>query len=424
VDARLLAGILVANGVLLAFRCFAVVDAWRTGGGALSAAALAGLAALVAVAAVPHVAAGYVTVRGYTVLDSVFADDEPTDVLPAHGLFLRTAAPLPPPAPAPLPPIGRRVGGPQPAPDSPLPKPVRVKPAGRLDSSVQVLARSGGTARPWVTLLLLGSDGGPGIWGERTDTMIVVALQRGTGRAAAFGVPRNLVEVPLAGVDGPPRQRFRQPLNALYAVAGASPLKQTVSRLLGIRVDYYALVDLKGFSDMVDALGGVDIHVKERLVDSVTRPAWGEPKPTIDVVPGRTYHFFGPTALAYVRSRKASSDYTRMARQRCFLSALAQQLDVVSVLRHFPSLAGIVEESVRTDIPLSRVPDLVRLTGRIDRERTLTETFGLRYFAGRRASDRYPIPNVPRIRATVRDMILRPDVSRDRRAVRSAAQAC
>ena len=57
----------------------------------------------------------------------------------------------------------------------------------------------------------------------------------------------------------------------------------------------------------MDALGGVDIHVKERLVDEVTRPAWGEPKPKIDVLPGRTYHFFGREALAYVRSRKAST---------------------------------------------------------------------------------------------------------------------
>ena len=61
-------------------------------------------------------------------------------------------------------------------------------------------------------------------------------------------------------------------------------------------------------------------------------------------MPGRTYHFYGREALAYVRSRKASSDYTRMARQRCFLSALADQLDPVQVLRNFGSLAKTVED--------------------------------------------------------------------------------
>ena len=120
---------------------------------------------------------------------------------------------------------------------------------------------------------------------------------------------------------------------------GASALKLAVSQLLGVRVDYYALANLRGFADLVDALGGVTIDVKERLHDSVTRAAWGEPKPRIDVYPGRTYHFDGHQALAYVRSRKDSDDYTRMARQRCFLSALADQLDPFSVLTNFESLA-------------------------------------------------------------------------------------
>ena len=91
-----------------------------------------------------------------------------------------------------------------------------------------------------------------------------------------------------------------------------------------------------------------------------------------------------------------SNDYRRMGRQRCFLSALADQLDVASVLRHFGSLADAVESSVRTDIPLNRAPDLARLTAGVDRKQTLTETFGPPYFAGRRW-DRFPYPNVGKI---------------------------
>ena len=97
------------------------------------------------------------------------------------------------------------------------------------------------------------------------------------------------------------------------------------------------MVNLDGFSDVIDALGGVTITPRERLNDELTRPAWGETKPKINVYPGRTYHFNGRTALAYVRSRKDSDDYTRMHRQRCFLTAFAEQLDVVSVLRNFGS---------------------------------------------------------------------------------------
>jgi hypothetical protein len=148
--------------------------------------------------------------------------------------------------------------------------------------------------------------------------------------------------------------------------------------------------------------------VKERLHDSVTRAAWGEPKPRIDVYPGRTYHFDGHEALAYVRSRKDSDDYTRMARQRCFLSALASQVNPLDVLRNFESLAHTVEQNVRTDIPLNRFPRLVRLATAVDRRSTLTVTFGREYIASRRKRDNFPRPNVPRIRATVRDALLHP----------------
>jgi polyisoprenyl-teichoic acid--peptidoglycan teichoic acid transferase len=425
----LLAAVLFANVMLLAFRLFAIVDAWRWGGGAASSVAVAALVVVAAIAVVPHVAAGYVAVRGYDVLDSVFADEEPRDVLPARGVFLTPQQPRANEVrsvlrarmrPA------RRVRPPR--------RPVAIVP---LPGSRDVLV--GGEesfARPWITMLLLGSDAGPGQWGERTDTMIVVALQRGTRRAVAFGIPRNLVGVSLAGEAGGPGRRFGQPLNALYAFGktrpelfpggrdpGATALKQTISRLLGIRVDYFALVDLAGFADLVDALGGVEITVKERLVDEVTRPRWGETKPKIDVYPGRTYRFYGRGALAYVRSRKNSNDYTRMERQRCFLSAMAQQLDVVRVLRHFGSLADTVEESIHTDVPLSRVPDLVRLAAAVDPRRTVTETFGPAYIARRRASDRYPIANVRKIRATVREAILRPRAGAGR-GLRSAHDVC
>ena len=63
--------------------------------------------------------------------------------------------------------------------------------------------RSPATTKPWTTILLLGTDEGPGNWGARTDTIILVAVQHGTGRAAAFGVPRNLAQVPLGAKAKP-----------------------------------------------------------------------------------------------------------------------------------------------------------------------------------------------------------------------------
>jgi polyisoprenyl-teichoic acid--peptidoglycan teichoic acid transferase len=407
VDRRLAAGVLAANAALLALRLFAVLDVWR--GGAI------GVAALAALTAAPHLAAGWVTVRSYGVLEEVFAGSEPADVLRSNGVFLAGEA-------VPLPhwvakdawqtALVERLGPGETAP---------------LDAGPRVLAGSeqAGDTRPWTTILLLGTDEGPGNWGARTDTIILAAIQHGTGRTVAFGIPRNLAQVPLGARSKP----LEEPINALYGMRGggqpgASAVKQAVSRLLGVRVDYYALVNLLGFADLVDALGGVEIRVKERLHDEVTRPAWGEPKPTIDVVPGRTYRFYGREALAYVRSRKDSSDYTRMARQRCFLSALADQVDPVRVLRNFGSLAKTVETNVRTDIPLNRLPSLVRLAGGIEPRDTITITFGPDYFFGRQKRGNYPVPNLRRIRTTARRAIAEPALLQRTGPVATAQATC
>ena len=186
VDRRVIGGLLVVNAALLAFRLFAVWDAWR--GPSASGLALAGLVAVAVVTALPHVAAGYVAVRGYDVLDTVFADEEPRDVV-AAGLFLDDSPPRPLPVPRQLWPHGID-------PEQDQPAPLRLDPnrAAPLAASPTVLTATGQPAGPaWTTMLLLGSDEGPGQPGDRTDTMIVVALQRGTHRAAAFGIPRNLV---------------------------------------------------------------------------------------------------------------------------------------------------------------------------------------------------------------------------------------
>ena len=434
-DRRLVAFLLALNLALLAFRLFAVVDAIlgaRSGSAERIPTALRplkgrpaseksrggwaiGLAALVALTTAPHVAAGYLTVRGYEVLEDVFADEEPCGTACGRGniLLAHVVVPLP-----------RWVA--KDAWELALVERLGPGEVAPLERSPEVLADAEpARTKPWTTILLLGTDEGPGNWGARTDTIILTAIQHNTGRAAAFGIPRNLAQVPL----GAGRKPFTEPLNALYSLSGggkqgATALKQAVSRLLGVRVDYYALVNLLGFADLVDALGGVEIEVKERLVDEVTRPAWGEPKPRIDVVPGRTYRFHGREALAYVRSRKGSSDYTRMARQRCFLSALAEQLDPVSVLRNFASLAKTFETNVHTDIPLNRLPTLVRLVSGVERRQTLTVTFGSDYFFDRRKRDNHPVPHAGKMRATVRSAILHPERLRTTGRVTTAKTSC
>ena len=147
--------------------------------------------------------------------------------------------------------------------------------------------------------------------------------------------------------------------------------------------------------------------MKERLVDEVTRPAWGEPKPRSTCDPGYTYHLDGPQALAYVRSRKDSDDYTRMARQRCFLSAMADQLHPFRVLRNFGALARTVESNVRTDVPLDRLPALIRLVAGLDPARDADRNVRPSTTSPGEGEARQPAgPELGLMRAKVREAIL------------------
>ena len=92
IDRRLVAGVLAVDLALLGLRLFAVLDAGRE---SRAPAARVALAVMLVATALPHVAFAYVTVRSYAVLETVFADEEPQDVLPARGLFLAAEPALP-----------------------------------------------------------------------------------------------------------------------------------------------------------------------------------------------------------------------------------------------------------------------------------------------------------------------------------------
>ena len=140
-------------------------------------------------------------------LDSVFADEEPCGTACDRGsvLLANVVRPLPDwvPKDAWEWALVERLG---PGESAPL-EARRTRARGRE-------ARP--AAKPWTTILLLGTDEGPGNFGARTDTIILAAVQHGTGRAAAFGIPRNLAQVPL-GKKGRPS---KEPLNHIYGLDG------------------------------------------------------------------------------------------------------------------------------------------------------------------------------------------------------------
>jgi LCP family protein required for cell wall assembly len=233
--------------------------------------------------------------------------------------------------------------------------------------------------RERVTILLLASDAGPDRTGVRTDSIVAASIDTDTGDVVLLSLPRNLQQVPMP--PGPLREQwpggFPDLLNSVYELVterpgllagardrGAEAVKRVVSYILGIPVDYYAMVDLAGFGKFVDALGGVTVTVTERLPIGGLTANGTRVRPEGYIEPG-TQKLKGEKALWYARSRRDSTDYDRMLRQRCLIGAMVRQAEPLTVLRHFQELASATKKLAATDIPRSVLPDLITLGDRM-----------------------------------------------------------
>ena len=235
-------------------------------------------------------------------------------------------------------------------------------------SSDPLAGTSGTDDDPFTTVLLLGGDEGPGRWAMRTDSMILVIIHRASGRIAMVSVPRNLNRVqfpPGSAMANEFPKGFDGLANAIYpyvythedvaasylrgelqpeAVALASGLSYSFN----IAIDDYVLVNMQGFLELVDVLGGVTLTLDEKIPMPGNVPGAKHDYPPY-IGPGEV-EMDGTIALGFARSRSGDSDYGRMGRQRQLLSALAAQASGVDVLRKFPDLAEVMRWTVRTSL--------------------------------------------------------------------------
>lgn len=247
------------------------------------------------------------------------------------------------------------------------------------DNAQRVNADNPWAGKPRINILLLGGDAAGNRVGVRTDSMTLASVDTRTGDTVLLSLPRNLEHFPMPA--GPPRERFpngftgegpQNPglLNEVYEYAEYHPelepgvakkqrgpklIVDTVSGILGQPIDYYILVDMFGFADIIDAMGGVKIKIDQPIPygqrGDVLRPGY------------RTLH--GKEALWYGRSRNDSDDYTRMGRQKCLLRAIAQQANPQLVLTRFEKLASATKRTISTDIPQDLLPALIHLSGKV-----------------------------------------------------------
>ena len=128
-----------------------------------------------------------------------------------------------------------------------------------------------------------------------------------------------------------------------------------VEGITGLKINYWAMVNLRGFRELVDAVGGVTLNVRQPIPvgdSATTSPATSQPG---------TRKLTGFEALWYARAREGSDDYSRMARQKCVMNAMLDQISPQTMLRNFSKIAEASSEMVSTNLPASEVDSFIDL---------------------------------------------------------------
>lgn len=224
-------------------------------------------------------------------------------------------------------------------------------------------------------VLLLGGDSGADRWGLRPDSITVASIDANSGKTILFGLPRNMLNFPFAP-GSIMAQQFPDgyncgttcELNSLatwsldhkalfrgYKNPGVEATAEAVEGITGLKIHYYAMVNLKGFQKMVDAVGGVTLKVRDRI------PIGGVGGPVTGYIEPGTRKLDGFDTLWFARSRESADDYSRMARQKCVMNAMLHQLSPATVVRKFGAIAKASTQLITTNIPRSEITTFTSL---------------------------------------------------------------
>ena len=236
-------------------------------------------------------------------------------------------------------------------------------------------------------IMLLGGDAGPDRAGLRPDSMSIVSIDATTGKAVTIGLPRDLDPVPFPA-SSPLHAQYPDgygyddrcdvdvcQLNSIYTEVelykpelypdaksrqsepGIEAMRDALEGATGLSIQYYVLIDMEGFADLIDALGGVDITVSERV------PIGGDENlnGVVEWIEPGKQHMDGYHAQWYARARHGTSDYDRMARQRQLQDAILQQFNPVNIVGKFQDIAHAGAQVMKTDIPQSMLGYFVDL---------------------------------------------------------------
>lgn len=350
-----LLAVLVLNGAVLLWRSASIADAglwpWRSRRLTPRRRTLVAVGVLLLATVVMHAWIGVVVVRLEGTLTDVFAGADP----------------------------GRRDLIPDPSDAGASQHPEPAPPVARWNG------------RDRFNILLLGTDAAPGREAVLTDVVLLVSVDPVAETAVMVSVPRDTGYLPLPDTSVYADGLYPDKVNSLMATAARDPetwcpdldgnaercglrsIEEAVGLYLGVEIHHYALVDMTGFAELIDALGGLELCLPGRLVD----PQFDGSLLNLEVtepleLPAGCHQYDGLEALAYARSRKGwiempdgervtQNDFTRADRQQRVLLALRREMAEADTLLELPAVLDAIGRTVSTDFPRDQAGDLASL---------------------------------------------------------------
>ncbi|WP_347039353.1 LCP family protein [Glutamicibacter halophytocola] len=284
-------------------------------------------------------------------------------------------------------------------------------------------------------IAVFGADSGSNREGVRTDSVALLSVDAKTGKTLLISVPRNFQGARFAD-DSPMKKIWPDGyncgndciFNAIYRNAadehadafpasvknvGAQAAMDALEGTTGLPVQGYVMVDMAGFEQFVDALGGVTINSGgwvpyngKYYPNSTVRTHW--------FAPG-TQTFNGKHALWFARSRDFTDDYHRIKRQQCLQQAIIKQFTPQTILTNFTSIMSAGEQLVETNIPAGQLGSFVSLAEKVSSQPMARLTLGAPDFE--RSFSTYP--DFDKLQERIRTLIAKQSESEKKKTEKS-----
>ena len=203
-------------------------------------------------------------------------------------------------------------------------------------------------------MMLIGSDirEGQSQSESRSDTNILVRVDGSKNQVTMVSIPRDTA----IDIDGHGVSKF----NNAYTYDGAAGVIREASELCGVEIAHYAEVNFGNLVSLVDAVGGVDVEVEQRIDDTDADGSTGIPGAERIIIEEGLQHLDGDAALVFARSRAyADGDFTRTQNQRKLIQAIVDKVLSLPVTE----LPGVIEaaaQSVTTDLSVTDIINLAQ----------------------------------------------------------------